>query len=53
VEDIYKNSRHKYFNHRLFIYANLGSYLLEPDGPLPPIDHETSVIEMVKSGAAQ
>jgi len=53
VQDIYQNSRHKYFNHRLFIYANLGTYLLEPEGPLPPIDHETSVIEMVKSRATQ
>ncbi len=48
VDDIYSNSRHKYFNHRLFIYANLGQYLLEPgqfEKPLP-VDHETSIVRM-------
>ena len=54
VEDIYKNSRHKYFNHRLFIYANLGQYLVSPakfDGP-PAIDHESSIVRMIKNGAS-
>jgi len=48
VDDIYKNSRHKYFNHRLFIYANLGQYLNKPelfDEP-PLMDHESSIIRM-------
>lgn len=48
VDDIYSNSRHKYFNHRLFIYANLGQYLMDPDqfdGPLP-VDHESSIVRM-------
>ena len=54
VDDIYKNSRHKYFNHRLFIYANLGQYLVSPakfDGP-PAIDHESSIVRMIKNGAS-
>lgn len=48
VDDIYGNSRHKYFNHRLFIYANLGQALHEADpnvAPLP-VDHESSIVRM-------
>jgi len=48
VRDIYGNSRHKYFNHRLFIYANLGQALHEADpnvAPLP-VDHESSIVRM-------
>ena len=50
VDDIYKNSRHKYFNHRLTIYANLGQYLATPeDFDKPPlIDHESSIVRMRK-----
>ncbi len=54
VDDIYKNSRHKYFNHRIFIYANLGQYLIDPakyTSP-PPIDHESSIVRMLKNGTA-
>ena len=48
VDDIYKNSRHKYFNHRIFIYANLGQYLIDPDGfsGPPPVDHESSIVRV-------
>lgn len=51
VDNIYSNSRHKHFNHRIFIYANLGQYLLQPDefeSP-PPVDHESSIVRMLKS----
>lgn len=46
VEDIYRNSRHKYFNHRLFIYADLGHYLRDVDqfDIPPPFDHESSIV---------
>ncbi len=46
VDDIYKNSRHKYFNHRIFIYASLGQYLLDPAafGQPPLVDHESSIV---------
>ncbi len=50
VDDIYKSSRHKYFNHRLFIYANLGQYLDDPaqfDRP-PSVDHESSMVRSVQ-----
>ena len=53
VDDIYKNSRHKYFNHRIFIYTNLGQYLVSPDkfaGP-PPVDHQSSIVRMRNRGA--
>ncbi len=51
VGDIYKNSRHKYFNHRVFIYANLGQYLIDPavHASPPPIDHQSSIVRMRKS----
>jgi len=49
VGDIYSNSRHKYFNHRLFIYANLGQYLTDPQdfASPPPIDHQSSIVRVV------
>lgn len=48
VGDIYSNSRHNYFNHRLFIYANLGQYLLNSDqfDEPPPIDHQSSIVRL-------
>lgn len=51
VDDIYKNSRHKYFNHRLFIYANLGQYLTDPGkfSRPPPIDHQSSIVRNHRS----
>lgn len=51
VDEIYKNSRHKYFNHRLFIYANLGQYLVDPEPfKTPPlVDHESSIIRIKKT----
>jgi len=54
VDDIYKNSRHKYFNHRIFIYTNLGQYLVSSNdfGSPPPIDHESSIVRMHSSGVA-
>ncbi len=46
VDDIYKSSRHKYFNHRLFIYADLGQYLSDSSqfATPPPVDHESSIV---------
>lgn len=44
VDDIYASSRHQYFNHRLFIYADRGLELLKPEPALLEIDLETSVI---------
>ena len=46
VDEIYKNSQHKYFNHRLFIYAELGQYLLNPTEyeAVPAIDLQTSIV---------
>ncbi len=51
VNDIYANSRHKYFNHRLTIYYNLGQYLLEPESykKPPPIDHESSIVRRLSA----
>ncbi len=51
VDDIYESSRHKYFNHRLFIYANLGQYLMDPQQfEVPPgVDHESSIIRIIDS----
>jgi len=48
VDDIYKNSRHKYFNHRIFIYANLGQYLTNPVATVSPplFDHESSIVRI-------
>lgn len=48
VEEIYSNSRHKYFNHRLFIYANLGQYLLQTDPVEKPLlfDHQSSILRL-------
>lgn len=53
VDDIYKNSRHKYFNHRLLIYANLGQYLTAPNNfsNLPSIDHQSSIVRIRQSDA--
>lgn len=48
VDDIYANSSHKYFNHRLFIYADRGLELLKTEPNLLDIDLETSVIRRVK-----
>ena len=50
VDDIYQNSRHKYFNHRLTIYASLGQYLATPEAfDKPPlIDHESSIVRIRK-----
>lgn len=44
VDDIYANSRHKYFNHRLFIYADRGRELSEKTPGLLEIDLATSVV---------
>ncbi|MEM7256448.1 MAG: hypothetical protein AAF404_03565, partial [Pseudomonadota bacterium] len=48
VDDIYAASRHQYFNHRLFIYADRGLELLQPSPALLDIDLETSVIRRVR-----
>lgn len=44
VDDIYANSRHKYFNHRLFIYADRGQELRKENPRLLPIDLVTSIV---------
>ncbi len=46
VDDIYANSRHQFFNHRLFIYADRGLELLKPEPGVLPIDLTTSVIQL-------
>ncbi len=48
VDDIYANTRHQFFNHRLFIYADRGLELLKPEPGLLEIDLETSIIRRVK-----
>ncbi len=44
VDNIYANSRHKYFNHRLFIYADRGQELVKSNPILLPIDLPTSIV---------
>ena len=46
VDEIYQNTRHKYFNHRLFIYSEVGQYLLKPADyeTVPAIDLQTSIV---------
>lgn len=44
VGDIYANSRHKYFNHRLYIYADRGIELTRDKPLLLPLDLATSVV---------
>lgn len=44
VKNIYANSRHKYFNHRLFIYVDRGVALSNKDAPLLDIAFDTSVV---------
>lgn len=45
VGDIYANSRHKHFNHRLYIYADRGIELTHDVPALLPVDLETSVVK--------
>lgn len=47
INDIYANTRHKYFNHRLFIYADRGVELLQSEPRILTIDHETSIVRRV------
>ena len=44
VDDIYANSRHQFFNHRLFIYTDRGLQLQRPEPEILPIDLATSVV---------
>ncbi len=44
VGDIYANTRHKWFNHRLYIYADRGIELSREDPSLLPIDLATSIV---------
>ncbi|OED42318.1 hypothetical protein AB833_06590 [Chromatiales bacterium (ex Bugula neritina AB1)] len=44
VDDIYASSRHKYFNHRLFIYSDRGGELVKLQPGLLPIDLATSIV---------
>jgi len=44
IDDIYANSRHKLFNHRLYIYADHGIWLEQPDTDLLPLKHITSFV---------
>lgn len=44
VDDIFANSRHKLFNHRIYIYANHGLWLQQPGGDLPAFKHVTSFV---------
>ncbi len=44
IDDIYANSRHKLFNHRLFIYADHGIWLQQPGADLLPLKHITSFV---------
>ncbi len=44
VDEVYANSRHKYFNHRLFIYADRGRELGDESPALLPIDLVTSIV---------
>jgi hypothetical protein len=48
VDDIFANSRHKLFNHRLYIYADHGLWLLQPGPDLLAFKHVTSFV--VESG---
>lgn len=43
--DIYASTRHKHFNHRVFIYADRGVELTHEEPLLLPVDLETSVIQ--------
>ena len=45
VDDIYANSRHQFFNHRVFIYADRGLALLKPEPDILAIDLSTSIIQ--------
>jgi len=44
IDDIYANSRHKLFNHRLYIYADHGIWLQQPGTDLLPLKHITSFV---------
>lgn len=44
VDDIYASSRHQYFNHRIFIYADRGLQLQKSEPEIIPIDLATSVV---------
>ena len=44
IDDIYAASRHKLFNHRLYIYADHGIWLQTQDADLLPLKHITSFI---------
>lgn len=44
VGDIYANSRHKWFNHRLYLYADRGIELSRENPSLLPIDLATSIV---------
>ena len=44
IDDIYANSRHKLFNHRLYIYADHGIWLQQPGTDLLPLKHATSFV---------
>lgn len=44
IDDIYAASRHKLFNHRLYIYADHGIWLKKQDADLLPLKHITSFV---------
>ena len=48
VDDIYANSRHQYFNHRLFIYADRGLELQKDAPRLLDIDLQTSIVRRIQ-----
>lgn len=44
IGDIYANSRHKLFNHRIYIYADHGIWLQQPGPDFLPLKHITSFV---------